>query len=586
MMELPGAHEALISFLYRAPIGLVQSTLDGEIEMLNPMSAQLLMPLSHDGTLNNLFKILDGVAPELRVLSAKHQDAGGVICQELQITLAPGQAGNLAPVVLSISLLRLDEQRLMAVVGDVTHQVTREQLGLARRLDDAARIDILTQMPNRTAVREHIARALTQAAGAAAHEVAVLYINCDRFRTINDTLGHPIGDEVLALMASRLQNAVRAQDHVGRGGGGEALAARIGGDEFVLLLDELRQAEETYAIAQRLLGILNRPYGIGKHQIHCAVSIGMALGAQASGDADVLLQNASIAMREAKRAGRACYVMFEPAMKERAARRGGIEFDLRQALGTKQLFVQYQPVVWMQGAAAGKVCLAGVEALVRWHHPIRGLVPPLDFIGIAEECGLIDALGDFVLETACRDFVAWQRRFGERAPGSLAVNLSRAQLYQTGLVASVAATLRSTGMRAEQLQFEVTESLAAQDLTVQTRLRELKALHLTLALDDFGTGYSSLASLHLLPVDTVKIDRSFISHADTSHHHRVLIDATVRVATSLGMSTVAEGIETSAQAERVRLLGCDKGQGYFYSFPLGASDLEVWLEGTHASVSI
>jgi EAL domain-containing protein (putative c-di-GMP-specific phosphodiesterase class I) len=211
---------------------------------------------------------------------------------------------------------------------------------------------------------------------------------------------------------------------------------------------------------------------------------------------------------------------------------------------------------------------------------------PLEFIGIAEECGLIDALGDFVLETACRDFVAWQRRFGERAPGLMAVNLSRAQLHQASLVATVAATLRSTGMRAEQLQFEVTESLAAQDLTVQTRLCELKALNLTLALDDFGTGYSSLASLHLLPVDTIKIDRSFIRHADTSHHHRVLIDATVRVAASLGMSTVAEGIETSAQAERVRILGCDKGQGYFYSFPLAAPDFKVWLEGAQACVGI
>jgi predicted signal transduction protein with EAL and GGDEF domain len=357
------------------------------------------------------------------------------------------------------------------------------------------------------------------------------------------------------------------------------MAARIGGDEFVILLGELTHAEEAYAIAQRLLGILNRPYGFEQHQIHCGVSIGIALGAQSDGGADTLLQNASVAMREAKRAGRGCFVMFEPAMQERAARRGGIEFELRRALGTDQLFVVYQPVVWMQGSETGSSHLAGVEALVRWQHPTRGLLPPLEFIGIAEESGLIVELGNFVLETACRDFVAWQHRFGDRAPGTMAVNLSRAQLHQDGLAATVAATLRSTGMRAEQLQLEVTESLAADDAIVQSRLRELKALNLTLALDDFGTGYSSLSSLHLLPVDTVKIDRSFVSHAATSRHHRVLIDATVRVAASLGISTVAEGIETHGQAENVRILGCEKGQGYLFSKPLSGPELEVWLQG-------
>ena len=584
MSELPGAYEALMQFLYRAPIGLVQTAMDGGIEMLNPMASRLLMPLSRDGTLNNLFTTLETVAPELRLLAGKHLDTSGVICEEMRVTLTIGQAGNRTPIVLSISLLRLDETRLMAVVGDVTQQVRREQQGLERRLDDAARIDILTQMPNRTAVLEHIQHALANCAGAAEaaeHEVAVLYINCDRFRQINDTLGHQIGDGVLALMAARLQNAVRAQDRVGRADGSESIAARIGGDEFVILFDELGQAEETYAIAQRLLGILNRPYVIAKTEVHCAVSIGIALGTQACADAAALLQNASIAMREAKRAGRDCYVMFEPAMQERAARRGGIEFDLRQALGTEQLFVVYQPIMWLRGT--GTDCLAGVEALVRWRHPARGLLPPIEFIDIAEESGLIDALGAFVLKTACLDFVAWQCRFGARAPGTVAVNLSRAQLQEDGLTAMVEATLHASGMRAEQLVLEVTESLAAQDVVVQTRLRELKALHLTLALDDFGTGYSSLASLHLLPVDTIKIDQSFVQLADTSPHHRVLIDATVRVATSLGMSTVAEGIETLAQAQAVRDLGCDKGQGYLYSKPLAARDLEIWLQSAQST---
>ena len=222
---------------------------------------------------------------------------------------------------------------------------------------------------------------------------------------------------------------------------------------------------------------------------------------------------------------------------------------------------------------------AGVEALVRWQHPVRGVVGPLDFIGVAEQCGLICALGDFVLATACRQFVAWQRTLGARAPRLLAVNLSRAQLAQPGWVARVQALLHSTGMAPAQLQLEVTESLAAQDACVQDTLHALKALGLSLALDDFGTGYSSLASLHLLPVDVVKIDRSFVSQADSSAHHRVLIEATVRVAQSLGMATVAEGIETGAQATVVRQLGCDKGQGYLFSKPLAADAVAGWLGG-------
>jgi EAL domain-containing protein (putative c-di-GMP-specific phosphodiesterase class I) len=214
---------------------------------------------------------------------------------------------------------------------------------------------------------------------------------------------------------------------------------------------------------------------------------------------------------------------------------------------------------------------------------VRGIVPPVEFIGVAEECGLIGALGDFVLERACRDFAQWRAALGELAPRLMAVNLSRAQLGQRDWARTVARILGETGMDARNLQLEVTESLAAQDTDVQQRLHELKALGVTLALDDFGTGYSSLASLHLLPVDTVKIDRSFVSQSETSQHHRVLIEATVKVAQSLGMSTVAEGIETPEQAGVVRALQCDKGQGYLYSRPLESAALVAWLTRSGAA---
>jgi EAL domain-containing protein (putative c-di-GMP-specific phosphodiesterase class I) len=264
-------------------------------------------------------------------------------------------------------------------------------------------------------------------------------------------------------------------------------------------------------------------------------------------------------------------------MHEQAVRRGDIEGDLRRALQEHHLFVVYQPVVGLQ-QAEGIDRSNGVEALVRWRHPTRGIVGPVEFIGIAEECGLIGALGDYVLLLACEDFMRWQATLGTRAPRSLAVNLSRAQVAEPGWIDTVREILQTTGMPPQQLQLEVTESLAAQDASVQRHLHELKAMGIRLALDDFGTGYSSLASLHLLPVDTVKIDRSFVSQADTSAHHRVLIEATIRVAHSLGMDTVAEGIETEAQAGVIRQLGSDKGQGYLYSRPLLTQDLENWLQ--------
>jgi len=285
-------------------------------------------------------------------------------------------------------------------------------------------------------------------------------------------------------------------------------------------------------------------------------------------------------MAEAKRAGGSRCVFFEQTMSDLAVRRGEIENDLRRALLEDQLFVEYQPVIDLQtpaGDAAQAGC-AGVEALVRWKHPTRGIVPPLEFIGVAEECGLIGALGHFVLSTACRQFRAWQQQLGACAPHQLAVILSRGQVSQAGFVDSVKAVLRDSGIAPGQLQLEVTESLAVQDEVVQTYLRELRGIGVMLALDDFGTGYSSLACLHLLPVDTIKIDRSFVSEVVESRHHQVMIEATIRVADSLQLGTVAEGIETAAQADALRLLGCRKDQGYHFSKPLSAAGLTQWLQ--------
>ncbi|HEX8602157.1 MAG TPA: bifunctional diguanylate cyclase/phosphodiesterase [Pseudoduganella sp.] len=570
------AYEALVQFLYRTPIGLLQADSEGAIDMLNPMAAQLLMPLAPDGALDNLFAIFDTTAPDLRAAVARCDTPSGVVVEGLRINAPDGREG---PQVLSLTVMKIDPTRLMAAVTDITLAAQREQERLASRLSSAARTDALTRMPNRSAVHEELRRILNREKGRSSARddggFAVLFMNCDRFRQVNDTLGQAMGDQLLVLVAERIRNVLRPpSDRISPGQRGGQLAARVGGDEFVVVLDGLRRVEDAESIATRLIGAIGRGYHIDGYDVVCNVSVGIAWGE--GHEPDAMLRDAGIAMVEAKRGGGARFVRFEAEMRERSARRTDIETDLRQALQGDQLFVVYQPVVGLQ-ANGDTDRSAGVEALVRWQHPVRGIVPPFEFIGVAEECGLICALGDFVLERACRDFVAWQGELGGLAPRLLAVNLSRAQLGQREWAATVARILGETGMDPQRLQLEVTESLAAQDTDVQQRLHELKALGITLALDDFGTGYSSLASLHLLPVDTVKIDRSFVSQSETSQHHRVLIEATVKVAQSLGMSTVAEGIETAEQATVVRTLKCDKGQGYLYSRPLPQDALADWL---------
>jgi diguanylate cyclase (GGDEF)-like protein len=584
--EAVDAYEALVQFLYRAPIGLAQTSLDGTVDMLNPMASRLLMPLATAQGLDNLFDVLAPVAPHLATMVEAFLEPSGMICEGLRLPVGVPHAASGSLQVLALNLMKLDPERLMATVADATFEVQREQEVLSRRLRNAARTDNLTRMPNREAVRDALQHLLAQPVSDVGF--AVLTLNCDRFRQLNDSLGQAVGDHLLMHMADRLRGALRpALGRIEPGTQAGQLAARTGGDEFVVLLDGLRGRADAERIALRLLDALAHPYLVDGHDIVCGASVGLAWSLDdpeiALREPDDVLRDAGIAMVEAKRAGGNRHVVFAPSMRERAARRAGIEAELRQALVEEQLFVVYQPVVRLL-PCGGVDYAAGVEALVRWRHPVRGIVPPIDFIEVAEECGLIGMLGDFVLERACRDFLDWRARLGERAPGLMAVNLSRAQLAQPGWIDGVRRILRDTGMPPGCLQLEVTESLAAQDQDIQQRLHDLKALGIQLALDDFGTGYSSLSSLHLLPVDTVKIDRSFVCQADTSAHHRVLIEATVKVARSLGMTTVAEGIETQSQLDVVRNHLCDKVQGYFYSRPLPAPELLAWLVTHDAEV--
>ena len=486
-------------------------------------------------------------------------------------------------------LVNAEPQRDMQ--GEVCGVITcftdiTESRALQQQLRANARTDTLTQLPNRTVVMERLQRAIAHARRHKGYGFAILFMDFDRFKQVNDTLGHSAGDDLLRQIAERLEHALRPGDTAVRMDLQSHVAARIGGDEFVVVLDGVADAQAVATVADRLLADLAQPYVLGSTPVQSTASIGVvvyradasdALAAAEGGpghleaQAETLLRNADTAMYEAKRGGRGRWVLFDDSMQERVVRATALESDLRRALKHDELFVVYQPVVDLPSRR-----IVGVEALVRWNHPQRGLVSPVDFISLAEECGLIDAVGEVVLRKACSQFVKWQAALGADAPRQLAVNLSRAQLTRPALVDDVRTILFQTAMPVEQLQLEVTESLAAQDERVQTTLRELKNLGVKLALDDFGTGYSSLACLHLMPVDTVKVDRSFVQHAETVEYHRVLIEATIRVARTLGMTTVAEGIETEGQAALMQRLECDRGQGYLFARPLEAAALETW----------
>jgi diguanylate cyclase (GGDEF)-like protein/PAS domain S-box-containing protein len=454
------------------------------------------------------------------------------------------------------------------------------QKQLEAQLRDSARTDDLTRMPNRTVVMERVRGMIARSKATPGYNFAVLFMDFDRFKQVNDTLGHGVGDELLRLIAQRLEQSLRPSDAFTQSSDFDPMAARMGGDEFVVVLDDIRGDLDAEIVAGRLVDVLAQPYEIGVHTVNSSVSIGIVTSSHAGDDVETVLRDADIAMYEAKRAGRGRYTMFEPSMHKRARDNVALENDLRQALDKGELFVVYQPLVDLNTGV-----LAGMEALVRWRHPQRGLVSPVEFIPVAEAAGLIGAVGLFVLKTACAEFARLQHMLGPKGPPSVAVNLSRAQLRQPGLAANVLDVLREFGVAPTQLILEVTESLAAQDHIVQATLHDIKALGVALSLDDFGTGYSSLSCLHELPVNTVKIDRSFVSRAETSDYHRVLIEATIRMAQTLGLGTVAEGIETTEQATLMRTLGCDKGQGYLYSKPLEFQPLVQWISA-HSAHSI
>lgn len=413
--------------------------------------------------------------------------------------------------------------------------------------------DPLTGLPNRALFLDRLHQALART-GRQNSMAAVLFLDIDNFKVINDSLGHETGDQLLLLVAERLCGCVRLGDTV----------ARLGGDEFTILLEDLSDIYPVEQMVEAIQGTLHKPFLLQDQELIVTVSIGIALSRPSVDYPTELMRAADVALYQAKAQGKAKSVLFEPYMDAHAKARLQLEFELRRALEQDEICVYYQPIVAMSTKA-----IIGVEALVRWRHPQRGIVAPGAFITVAEETGLIIPIGRRVLELACRQVSEWQQDCPERPALRLNVNLSVRQFQYSTLVADIQQVIATTGLAAEQLEFEITESLLLEDNT-QTRqtLNALKQLGVQLALDDFGIGYSSLSYLHRLPIDMVKIDRSFINRLGANTEATAIVNAVMTFAQILQLQVTAEGIETGEQYQLVRNLGCQFGQGYYFMEPL------------------
>ncbi|MCA1413885.1 EAL domain-containing protein [Bradyrhizobium sp. NBAIM20] len=439
----------------------------------------------------------------------------------------------------------------VATFEDIT-----EWLEAQAKISHMARHDALTSLPNRVLFHEQLEQGLRQTKSG--DQLAVLCLDLDHFKDINDSLGHPIGDALLKEVGRRLEATVGEQDTV----------ARLGGDEFAVV--QIGRSEEIAArsLAGRLVEVISAPYQIDDHQIVIGVSIGISLSPQDGSNPDELLKNADLALYRAKADGRGTYRFFETGMDARAQARRLLEMDLRAALQRDEFQVYYQPI---REVASGRV--VAFEALLRWNHPQRGLIAPISFIPLAEETGLIVQLGEFVLRSACADAATWPDDV------DVAVNLSPVQFKSPNLIAAVTEALAISGLGARRLELEITESVLLQNSEATlTTLHELRAMGVRISLDDFGTGYSSLSYLRSFPFDKIKIDRSFVSELATREDSMAIIRAVTGLGRSLGIVTTAEGVENDAQLELLRREGCTQAQGYLFSKPRPASDVAIMLE--------
>ncbi len=462
-----------------------------------------------------------------------------------------------------------DAAELRARVG--VHLKTRELLD---RLAAQAGTDPLTGLPNRYAFRQSLEQTIVRARRDPKYHFCLLFLDLDRFKIVNDSLGHGVGDQLLIRVAELLKGVVRVAGREKH----RDMVARMGGDEFIILLDNVRDLDIATALAERLRDALSRPQVVEGHEVSPGVSIGIRPCDASCTTAEELLRDSDTAMYHAKAAGRGQWVVFDDRMHKEAMDRLQLENDLRRAVDQWQFVLEYQPLVRLDSGR-----LAGFEALLRWEHPHRGRISPGRFIPIAEEIGLINAIGDGVVQRACEQLAAWRRHHpGAAADLRMSINLSKKQLMLDDLGTRLAAAIADSGIRPRDLMLEVTESIIMHDQDqVIPVLEQLKKRGCQLAMDDFGTGSSSLAALHRFPIDVLKIDRAFINCMEQSRAYTAIVQAVITLAHNLSMRVVAEGIETVEQLAQLQALDCNLGQGYHFARPLTSEQADRLIGQDH-----
>jgi diguanylate cyclase (GGDEF)-like protein/PAS domain S-box-containing protein len=448
--------------------------------------------------------------------------------------------------------------RMSGSITDVTDQREAE-----KQLLHNAFHDVLTGLPNRALLMDRLKHSIHRAKNRDDYLFAVLFLDVDRFKVVNDSLGHQIGDQLLVGMARRLEGCLRPGDMV----------ARLGGDEFAIIVDHIKHVSDATQAAERIQEHLAEPFTLSGDEVFASASIGIALNLTPCDDPNEILRNADTAMYRAKDRGRACYELFEKGMNARAVELLQLETDLRRALTRNEFRLHYQPIISIDTWR-----ISGFEALLRWQHPEHGIISPLTFIPLAEETGLIIPIGQWVLREACRQVREWQAQFPSDPPLSISVNLSGKQFLQADLIERIDEILIETGLQASSLEIEITESAIIENIDSATlMLRQLKALGIRLSLDDFGTGYSSLSYLHRFPIDTIKIDRSFVSRMNSPKNSEI-VQTIVTLAANLGLRVIAEGVETREQIIQLTGLNCDLVQGYLLSKPIDGEAMRDLIE--------
>ena len=577
MIERAAYAEALFEERERAQVTLnsigdavVSTDVSGRVTYLNVVAQELTAWSQHEATghpLEEVLQILDATTRQ-----PLQNFAMLAIRDDKTLALPPNSVlirrdGSESAIEDSIAPIH-DRRGTVTGAVIVLHDVSAAR-AITRHMTHLAQHDSLTGLPNRVLLNDRLREAI-MLSSRHKRRLSVLFLDLDRFKHINDSKGHVVGDRLLQSVARRLSTCVRSSDTVGR----------LGGDEFVVLLWEVRRAEDPAVTAATILDAVRKPHLIDEDELHITGSIGIVAYPDDGADVETLMKKADLAMYQAKDNGRDGYHFFDPEMNARAIEQRSLEDSLRYAIERQELVLHYQPKFSLVTGG-----IVGTEALIRWHHPQRGLVPPGKFITIAEDCGLIVPIGRWVLREACREACAWQS--AGLSPLGVAINVSAVELRTRGFVSGVRSILKETGLDPQYLELELTETVLIEDSrSVAEVLRELKDIGVLLTLDDFGTGYSSLSHLKRFPIDALKIDQSFVRDLAVDENDASIVIAMIWMGKSLHVRVVAEGVETREQLEILQENGCPQGQGNYFNPPMPAEEFRDLLERQTAPMAV